>query len=151
MTIAKFRRMRRWICLLVLLVVTSGLTSASGASIAGSKCSKAGITKVVGTKKYTCIKSGKKLIWNNGIAIKQAAPQQPAPIPPLPSASPAPSPSPTSELPKPTNNPAEGLLCPTVGQLVTISGRDLICQSDASGKQLWKLRQDQTQPSPQPQ
>lgn len=49
------------------LIMTSA--PAFSATIAGSKCTKAGTTKTVNNKKYTCIKSGKKLIWNQGVAI----------------------------------------------------------------------------------
>ena len=36
---------------------------------AGSLCSKQGITKTHQGKKFTCIKSGKKLVWNKGVKI----------------------------------------------------------------------------------
>lgn len=36
----------------------------------GSACSKEGSVSVASGKKYTCIKKGKKLIWNNGVASK---------------------------------------------------------------------------------
>lgn len=36
---------------------------------AGTKCLKAGLTLNYQGKKYTCIKSGKNLIWNKGISI----------------------------------------------------------------------------------
>lgn len=51
---------------------------------AGSVCSKQGLTKTYQGKKYTCFKSGKKLVWNKGVAIKTAAP------------TPTPTPTPTS-------------------------------------------------------
>jgi hypothetical protein len=38
---------------------------------AGAKCTKAGATASVGGKKYTCIKSGKKFVWNKGTTIKK--------------------------------------------------------------------------------
>lgn len=41
---------------------------------AGAICSKAGITKNYNGKKYTCMKSGKKLVWNKGVAIKTSNP-----------------------------------------------------------------------------
>lgn len=52
----------------------------------GALCAKKGLTKNYQGKKYTCIKSGKKLIWNKGVLVKQAAPKttessQPAPTP----------------------------------------------------------------------
>jgi len=42
---------------------------------AGAKCPKAGSTATASGKKFTCIKSGKNLVWNKGVAIKAAAPK----------------------------------------------------------------------------
>ena len=39
---------------------------------AGAKCTKAGATATAGGKKFTCVKSGTKLVWNKGVAIKAA-------------------------------------------------------------------------------
>ncbi len=39
----------------------------------GSKCTKAGKTEIFGEKKFTCVKSGKKLIWNSGKKVSQPA------------------------------------------------------------------------------
>jgi hypothetical protein len=70
---------------------------------AGSVCSKVGITKNYNGKKYTCVKSGKKLVWNKGVVIKVATPT-PTPTPsPTPSPTPTPTPTPT---PSPTPSPA---------------------------------------------
>jgi len=49
------------------LIMTSA--PAFSATIAGTKCTKVGATKTISAKKYTCVKSGKKLIWNKGVAI----------------------------------------------------------------------------------
>ncbi len=46
---------------------------------AGTKCTKAGSTASASGKKFTCIKSGTKLVWNKGVIIKVAAPK-PTPI-----------------------------------------------------------------------
>ncbi|MEN9324921.1 MAG: hypothetical protein RL414_675 [Actinomycetota bacterium] len=54
---------------------------AIGAAKAGASCSKVGLALTSAGKKYTCIKSGKKLVWNKGVAIAK------------PSAEPTPSPS----------------------------------------------------------
>lgn len=35
---------------------------------AGSSCNPEGTTSVVGSKTFTCIKSGKKLVWNKGVS-----------------------------------------------------------------------------------
>jgi hypothetical protein len=37
---------------------------------AGASCSKLKATSVVKGKKFTCIKSGKKLVWDKGVLIK---------------------------------------------------------------------------------
>jgi hypothetical protein len=39
---------------------------------AGSKCSKLNATATVSGKKYTCIKSGAKLVWNKGVIVKKS-------------------------------------------------------------------------------
>ena len=43
------------------------LIPATAAVKAGAKCTKAGTKSVVGNKTFTCVKSGKKLIWNKGV------------------------------------------------------------------------------------
>ena len=67
---------------------------ASAVVKAGSSCTKLGATSTYAGKKYTCIKSGKKLVWNKGVTV----------APPKPTASPTPSPSPTPT-PTPTTTP----------------------------------------------
>ena len=61
--------------LIVLLLAISllGVSPAQAAAKAGSKCSKAGATTTVSGKKYTCIKSSGKLVWNKGVMIKKVA------------------------------------------------------------------------------
>ena len=44
--------------------------NATAAVTAGSSCKKVGSTATAGGKKFTCIKVGKKLVWNKGVAIK---------------------------------------------------------------------------------
>ena len=39
----------------------------------GGKCTKIGITSISSGKKYTCIKSGTKLIWNKGVIVANPA------------------------------------------------------------------------------
>ena len=59
--------------LIVLLLAISllGVSPAQAAAKAGSKCSKAGATTTLSGKKYTCIKSSGKLVWNKGVMIKK--------------------------------------------------------------------------------
>lgn len=45
------------------------LIPASAVAKAGAKCTKAGSTEVVQGKKYTCVKSGKKMAWNKGVKV----------------------------------------------------------------------------------
>ena len=47
------------------------LIPANAAVKAGASCKTAGITSVATGKTFTCIKSGKKLIWNKGVVIAQ--------------------------------------------------------------------------------
>ena len=59
----------------------------------GQSCSKAGVTSTSKGMKYTCIKSGKKLVWNKGVKV-------------VPVVKPTPTPSPTpKEIPPPTPTP----------------------------------------------
>jgi hypothetical protein len=46
---------------------------------AGTACKSAGLTSVVSNKTFTCIKSGKKLVWDKGVASVNPT-QPPAPI-----------------------------------------------------------------------
>lgn len=54
---------------------------AQSATIAGTKCTKLNSTKTVSNIKYTCVKSGKKLFWNKGVAIIPALKPTPTPTP----------------------------------------------------------------------
>jgi hypothetical protein len=48
---------------------------------AGAKCTKLKATQIVGTKKFTCIKSGSKLVWDKGVAVPKAStPKPPAAV-----------------------------------------------------------------------
>lgn len=43
---------------------------------AGAKCTKLGSSQLSAGKKFTCIKSGRKLVWNKGIVIATTKPTQ---------------------------------------------------------------------------
>ena len=62
------------------------------APVAGATCSKLKATQVFQGKRFTCIKSGKKLVWNKGVTIRVTST-------PTPTASATPTPTPT---PSPT-------------------------------------------------
>ncbi len=109
--------------LFLALVVTISLIAAPtfAAVKAGAKCTKAGATSTIGGKKYTCVKSGNKLVWNKGVTIKAATkpdlnpvlkPVQPTPLP-----EPKPIQPPTPETPLPN----EYSQCPKLGLMVSNS------------------------------
>ncbi len=59
-----------WVASLVLvLLLFSSVNSATAVVKAGAKCTKLGQTSIISDKKYTCIKSGSKLVWNKGITV----------------------------------------------------------------------------------
>jgi hypothetical protein len=60
--------------LVVLLAVSLlGIAPASATAVkAGAKCSKHKATTTVKGMKYTCIKSGNKLVWSKGVSVKKA-------------------------------------------------------------------------------
>jgi len=79
------------LAIVVLLSLTSPVHAA--APKAGTACKKAGQTSTSGGIKYTCIKSGKKLVWDKGVAVKK-----PVPVPSAnPSTSETPTPSPAQK------------------------------------------------------
>ena len=89
---------------------------------AGAACTSLNKKVTYQNKTYTCIKSGKNLIWNKGVAVKVAAPKAtptPTPTPsvtkaaePTPTPSPTPSPTPKIQLPIESTN------CKTIGEKV---------------------------------
>ena len=78
--------MKRALGVLVTIALLALPLQAVAAVKAGAVCKKAGITSTVNGKKYTCIKSGKKLVWDKGVKV----------VAPKPSATPAPTPTPTA-------------------------------------------------------
>jgi M6 family metalloprotease-like protein len=59
-------------CLSILfLSLLPPLIPANAALKAGGACKKAGVTSVALGKTYTCIKSGKKLVWSKGILLSK--------------------------------------------------------------------------------
>ncbi len=103
MTIPK--KFRLVITVALLLSLATPLNAA--APKAGAKCTKAGSTATSGGKKFTCIKSGTKLVWNKGVVIKKPTPVVTPTPTPIPTTTPEPTPSPTpSVTTAPTQPPA---------------------------------------------
>jgi hypothetical protein len=63
--------MMRKVLILLLAITLLGATPVHALTKAGAKCSKAGATSTSAGKKYTCIKSGKSLVWNKGVTVKK--------------------------------------------------------------------------------
>ena len=103
--------MRKRLSILLTALIVGVLVapaSTAAAPVTGKACSKLGQTQLYKFKNYTCIKSGKKLVWSKPVAISPVAPKPtatatatPTPTPsatptPTPSATPTPTPSATS-------------------------------------------------------
>ena len=70
--------------LIVLLLAVSllGVAPAQAATKPGSKCAKAGVTVNSAGKKFTCIRSSGKLVWNKGVTIKKSSANKAGVCPP---------------------------------------------------------------------
>lgn len=70
--------MSRRVLLTIFLTFLALITPSTsfGAPKTGAVCPKVGKTEDLGSKRYTCVKSGKKLVWNKGVSLpKQASTQ----------------------------------------------------------------------------
>ncbi|CAN2245843.1 hypothetical protein [Candidatus Planktophila versatilis] len=77
------------------LVLSLNLSTATAAVKPGTTCKKLGQISTSAEIKYTCIKSGKKLVWNKGVGTKGSSPTSPA------SSSPNAGATPSSSCPTP--------------------------------------------------
>jgi hypothetical protein len=75
--------MKKMLSMVLTLVFlgTSLSLPAFGAVKAGSPCPKAGKISATATKTFTCIKSGKKFVWNKGVTIAKPVAVTPTPTP----------------------------------------------------------------------
>ncbi len=55
------------------------LVQANAAAKAGASCKTIGLTSVVSGKTFTCTKSGKKLVWDKGVALNKPKTTRPTP------------------------------------------------------------------------
>ncbi len=92
--------MRKFLGALIVASLLVAPINAIAAVKAGDACKKAGSTATVNGKKFTCVKSGKKLVWNKGVVVTKPKPE-PVVTPPV---TPSPKPSATAS-PSPTNSP----------------------------------------------
>ena len=66
--------MKKALLSLVLVMALIAPLNATAAIKAGGSCKKVGQTSTYAGKKYTCIKSGKKLVWNKGVVVPTPTP-----------------------------------------------------------------------------
>ena len=149
----------KFLILLSVILSLSLVAAPSNAAVkAGAKCTKAGATSLSAGKKYTCVKSGNKLVWNKGVTVKAAPkpdlnpvfkPVEPTPTPtPTPVATPTPTPIPTPTV----QLPAEGSLCTKVGSKIMNGNSGMRCSwgghanttEEAAQRLLWRSYTTQT-------
>jgi len=134
--------MKKILTLVVSIALLSSLVTspAIGAVKAGTTCSKAGSTSSVSGKKYTCIKSGKKLIWDKGVAIAKPAAESTTSTTTPSSLSPNPSPVSGTETVLDSNQRyfAIGQPCENPGQQAMLSDVNYICGHDFSQENVWQ-------------
>jgi hypothetical protein len=96
---------RRFATLFFVLLLAISLGGAVEAATpkAGAACKKAGTTAVSAGKKFTCVKSGKKLLWDKGVVITPVVTKSPMPTPST-SASTTPTPNPSTSSSTTPNN-----------------------------------------------
>ena len=82
--------MRKWGALVIIGALLTSFTTPVNAAApkAGATCTKKNSTATSSGKLFTCIQSGKKLVWNKGVTIKK----------PVPTAAATPTPSPTATI-----------------------------------------------------
>ena len=102
--------MRKRFLVLLTVTLTAALLGpmATAAVKPGTTCKKAGQTSTSAGIKYTCIKSGKKLVWNKGVTVKAAPKVDVKPVEPTPTPTPTATPTPTptaTPTPTPTATP----------------------------------------------
>jgi hypothetical protein len=94
-------RFRALIAIGFIVLVSLSTPVQAASPKAGAKCAKAGATATASGKKFTCVKSGNKLVWNKGVAVKAAPKPSPNPVfkpvepTPSPTATPTPTPTPS--------------------------------------------------------
>lgn len=79
--------------LIAVSFIGSSLSMPAFAAVkAGAACSKAGRTSIASGKTFTCVKNGKKLTWNKGVAVAKPASSSPASaVSPTPQVEPLPA------------------------------------------------------------
>ncbi len=89
--------MRKRILVLLIVTLIAALLGpmATAAIKPGTTCKKVGQTSTSVGVKYTCVKSGKKLVWNKGVAVPKPTPTPTAIGDPIGAVGSTPTPTPT--------------------------------------------------------
>jgi len=125
--------MRKLTLSLLVFSILFGLTPLGNAATpkAGSSCVKLGITQNNSGKVFTCVKSGKKLVWNKGVST----PTTPTPATPHPTFSPSPlQPNNPSEIS--ITSPAPGRFCPNEDSQSAFGNEYLVCTKGVWARKL---------------
>ena len=144
-------KQRKVVLILYVVLILNLFDSAHAAAPkSGLPCSKVGIKQVSKGTLFTCIKSGKKLVWNKGIALKPPSEPSPTPIPssnssikPLPITSPTPTPV-TSPTPTATPTPTKLI---SANALVVQALFDEIWKRDTKSKAKYEIFIDPSRPN----
>ncbi len=136
-------RLRKFlVASLVSVLSFSSLSAVSAANPkAGNSCSSVGKKQVHAGKTFTCVKSGKKLVWSKGVTVI-AAPKPKPTVNFSPSASPSPTPVATpSAAPTPIRTPTPS---PTMAPIPTVDNYAFTnwCDPDPFVPEIWKKFQD---------
>ena len=99
---------------------------------AGSSCSKAGINSVSAGKTFTCVKSGKKLVWNKGVLVSKPAVVKPEATPvPSPASSGETSTIVQKETPETTVEPNTNVITPATNFIQELIDQTSLTNSQA--------------------
>jgi hypothetical protein len=112
--------MRKFLALALVVAFLSPLQSEAAVK-AGDKCTKLKATVTSAGKKYTCIKSGTRLVWDKGQVIKAAA------KPVVPSADATPAPAPSAAPAKQVDLPSNGSQCTKIGEKIMNGDKGMRC------------------------
>jgi hypothetical protein len=121
----------------IVFLASFNFPAADAAVKAGLACKKVGSVATVGAFKYTCIKSGKKTVWNKGVRIPAVKPTPVAsPISsPTPTPTPTPIPTPTrTSTPTPTPSPTQSGLKTFTRAEVALHNKESDCWTYVDGK-----------------
>lgn len=73
--------LRKIIGFVLVAALSVGAAPATAApKVSGTACVKLGATKIASNYKYTCVKSGKKLVWNAGVRVVKSLTLTPTPL-----------------------------------------------------------------------